>query len=76
MAEDKLFSVRAAAEWLGGVSVWTIRSWLSQGRLRRVKIGSRTMIRRSELEKLIDDGEVSRDQQPNPPVSKVPAGGA
>jgi excisionase family DNA binding protein len=56
MNPDKLYSVSDAAEFLGGVSPWTIHAWLSQGRLRRTKVGSRTMIRESELAKVIQDG--------------------
>jgi excisionase family DNA binding protein len=56
MEMEKLYSVPEAAEFLGGISKWTIYSWLSQGRLRRTKIGSRTMLKESELQKLIQDG--------------------
>ena len=45
---DKLCSVEEAAGLLGGISKWTIRAWLSQGRLKRTKVGSRTMVRESE----------------------------
>jgi hypothetical protein len=45
----KLHSIESAAEFLGGLSPWTIRAWLSQGKLTRIKIGSRTMIREAEL---------------------------
>jgi excisionase family DNA binding protein len=55
--EDKLFSVEDAALYLGGISIWTVRAWLSQGRMNRSKIGARTMIRRSELDKIIRRGE-------------------
>lgn len=48
-----LLSVAAAAEFLGGVAESTIRNWLSQGKLTRVKIGSRTMIREAELLNMI-----------------------
>jgi excisionase family DNA binding protein len=54
--EDRLFSVVQAAEWLGGISKWTIHAWLSKGRLQRTKVGGRTMIRESELAKMIEDG--------------------
>lgn len=50
---DKLHSVESAAEFLGGLSPATIRAWLSQHKLQRVKIGRRTMIRESELLRLI-----------------------
>jgi hypothetical protein len=45
----KLHSIESAAEFLGGLSPWTIRAWLSQGRLTRIKCGSRTMVYESEL---------------------------
>ena len=50
---DTLLSVEEAAKQLGGISKWTVHSWLSQGKLRRTKIGGRTMIRESELERFI-----------------------
>ncbi len=59
METEKLYSVPEAARFLGGISKWTVHAWLSQGRLRRTKIGSRTMIRESELQKIIEDGEKS-----------------
>jgi excisionase family DNA binding protein len=46
---EKLHSVQSAAEFLGGISPWTIRAWLSQGRLARYKVGSRTMVREADL---------------------------
>jgi hypothetical protein len=45
----KLHSIESAAEFLGGLSPWTIRAWLSKGKLTRVKVGSRTMVREQEL---------------------------
>jgi excisionase family DNA binding protein len=48
-ATDRLHSVESAAEFLGGVSPYTIRAWLTQGRLTRIKVGRRTMVRESEL---------------------------
>lgn len=52
---EALISVEEAARRLGGISKWTVHAWLSQGRLQRTKVGSRTMIRESELEKVIQD---------------------
>jgi excisionase family DNA binding protein len=52
---DPLMSVTEAAKYLGGISKWTIYAWLSQGRLRRTKVGGRTMIRESELLKVISE---------------------
>jgi excisionase family DNA binding protein len=48
-----LLSVEQAAERLGGVSRWSVYSWLSQGRLRKTKIGSRVMIAETDLEAFI-----------------------
>ncbi len=59
MELEKLYSVPEAAKFLGGISKWTVHAWLSQGRLHRVKVGSRTMIRESELAKVIEDGSKS-----------------
>ncbi len=53
---DTLFSVEEAAKRLGGLSKWTIHGWLSRGKLQRTKVGGRTMIRESELLKVIEDG--------------------
>ena len=56
---DSLLSVAEAARRLGGISKWTIHAWLSQGKLQRTKVGGRTMIRESELEKVVKDGAKS-----------------
>jgi excisionase family DNA binding protein len=53
---ETLFSVEEAARRLGGISPWTIRYWLSSGRLIRTKIGRRTMISESDLMRFIQDG--------------------
>jgi excisionase family DNA binding protein len=53
---ENLLSVEEAARRLGGLSKWTIHAWLSSGRLQRTKVGGRTMIRESELSKVIEDG--------------------
>jgi excisionase family DNA binding protein len=48
-----LLSVEQAAERLGGVSRWSIYAWLSKGRLRKTKVGSRVMIREADLEAFV-----------------------
>ena len=53
METDALLSVEEAAKKLGGISKWTVHQWLSQGKLRRTKVGRRTMIRESELARVI-----------------------
>ena len=49
---EALLSVEEAARKLGGISKWTVHAWLAKGKLRRTKVGSRTMIRESELERV------------------------
>ena len=53
---DALLSVEEAARRLGGISKYTVQAWLSTGKLKRSKVGSRTMIRESEIERVIEDG--------------------
>jgi excisionase family DNA binding protein len=53
---DQLLSIDEVARRLGGISKWTVHAWLSKGKLQRTKIGSRTMIRESELVKVIEEG--------------------
>jgi excisionase family DNA binding protein len=53
---ERLLSVEEARLMLGGISKWTLYAWLSQGRLLRTKVGGRTMIRESELQKVIENG--------------------
>jgi excisionase family DNA binding protein len=53
---EALLSIDEAARRLGGLSKYTIHAWLAKGKLRRTKVGSRTMIRESELQRVIEDG--------------------
>lgn len=48
----QLLSVKEAAEQLN-ISVFTLRGWISQRRVRFVKLGRRTMFRQTDLEDLI-----------------------
>jgi len=50
---SEILSVQEAARRLGGVSKWTIYSWLSQGRLKKTKVGSRVMISECDLQNFI-----------------------
>jgi excisionase family DNA binding protein len=56
ITDDPLYSVPEACRLLGGISKWTLFAWLTKGRLQRTKVGGRTMIRRSELQRMIQDG--------------------
>jgi excisionase family DNA binding protein len=66
-ALENLLSVEDAAKRLGGISKWTVHAWLSQGKLRRTKVGGRTMIRESELARVIRD-----EERPIGPSEKTP----
>ena len=57
MAIEKLYSVDEAAEALR-ISYWTVWAKLKDGTLKRTKVGGRTVIRESELQKLIVDQPV------------------
>jgi excisionase family DNA binding protein len=50
---DALLSVEEAARRLGGISKWTVHAWLAKGKLRRTKVGSRTMIHERDLQAFI-----------------------
>jgi excisionase family DNA binding protein len=58
-----LLSVEQAAERLGGISKWTVHAWLSKGKLRRTKVGSRTMIRESDLQAFISACNPEPDEE-------------
>lgn len=47
--QERLLTIEGAAELLGSVSPSTIRSWLTKGKLSRVKVGRLTRVRESEL---------------------------
>ena len=63
MELDRLLSIDEAAAKLGGLSKYTIHAWLSQGKLRRTKVGSRTMIQETELERFVreQNGAAARE---------------
>jgi excisionase family DNA binding protein len=51
----ELFDVEEAARRLGGISPSTIRKWLVDGKIKRTKVGDRTMLRASELAKMVKE---------------------
>jgi excisionase family DNA binding protein len=70
VAFETLYSVTEAAKLLGNISPWTLHSWLSKGRLQRTKVGRRTMLRESELAKVIEDGGKSPAPHRSSPANK------
>ncbi|HWY69574.1 MAG TPA: helix-turn-helix domain-containing protein [Terriglobales bacterium] len=63
MITEELYTVREASElpWLR-LKFWTIWDLLKKGKLQKTKVSGKTLIRRSELEKLIVDVPKSRAQ--------------
>ena len=61
---ERLLDVNETAQALGGISKYTVQAWLSKGKLRKTKVGSRTMIRESEIERFLNQ----ENAQPNQPL--------
>jgi excisionase family DNA binding protein len=55
-----LVTTKEAAELLR-VSHWTISAWLSQGKLKRVKAGGRTLIAKADLEAFVSPAGQSQN---------------
>lgn len=55
----KLLGVVEAAEELG-LSHWTLRSWAYSGRLASHKLGTRLMIPRTEIDRIVAESERPR----------------
>jgi excisionase family DNA binding protein len=51
---EQLHTIPGSANILN-VSDHTIKAWLRDGKLRRTKVGARTMIRESQLQRMIKD---------------------
>jgi excisionase family DNA binding protein len=54
MVVGDLLTTKEAAELLR-VSHWTVSAWLSQGKLRRVKAGGRTLITKADLQAFLNE---------------------
>jgi excisionase family DNA binding protein len=53
LANDRaLFSVEQAGVYLGGLSVHTLRKKIQSGQLKVVRLGRRTMVPRTELDRV------------------------
>jgi hypothetical protein len=52
---DELVSVEEFGRRLGGIKAGTVHNWLSQEKfgLTRVKVGSRTMLKASDVQKVV-----------------------
>jgi len=59
MVEDRLVSIKAAAEILA-ISPWTVRAWVTQGKISSAKLGARRLIPESEINRLLSEAMVQR----------------
>ncbi len=50
----RLLSVKEAAEYLGGISVWTVRSLGWSGEICQVRIGRRVLYDRQDVDRFIE----------------------
>jgi excisionase family DNA binding protein len=63
MLVGDLMTTKEAAALLR-VSHWTVSAWLSQGKLRRVKAGGRTLIAKTDLEAFLRESGESQAPRP------------
>ena len=57
---QRLKNVNEAAGLLG-ISPWTVRAYIRDGKLRPVRIGRRVLLEETELERLVTDGKTVAD---------------
>ena len=55
MNKPLTFGLREAAE-MTGLSHWTLRQYIREGKLAAVRIGKRVLIEPAELERLVEQG--------------------
>jgi excisionase family DNA binding protein len=59
-----LKSVEQAAGLLG-LSTWTVRAYIRDGKLRPVRLGRRVLLAENELERLVAESQEQNDPDPN-----------
>ena len=59
MVEDRLVSIKDAASILA-ISPWTVRAWVTQGRITSAKLGARRLIPESEINRLLAEAITQR----------------
>jgi excisionase family DNA binding protein len=58
-----LKSVEEAAQLLG-ISPWTVRGYIRDGKLQPVRLGRRVLLSEQELERLVSDGQKQTKRNP------------
>jgi excisionase family DNA binding protein len=59
MVEDRLVSIKDAAAILA-ISPWTVRAWVTQGKISSAKLGARRLIPESEINRLLTETIIQR----------------
>jgi len=59
-----LKSVEETAELLG-ISIWTVRAYIRDGKLRPVRLGRRVLLAEKELERLVAESQERNDADPS-----------
>jgi excisionase family DNA binding protein len=59
MVEDRLVSIKDAAAILA-ISPWTVRAWVTQGKISSAKLGARRLIPESEINRLLAEAIIQR----------------
>ena len=62
MKDRLLLGIRDAASALG-ISHWTVRQYIREGKIRAVRIGRRVLVEPRELENLISAGRVEVEDE-------------
>ena len=63
---DSFLTVAEVAEWLK-LNQQTVRNWIDQGSLPAVRVGRRVRIKRSDLDRILDQGYQGGGQGPREP---------
>lgn len=61
--EERVYSIEVAAELLS-LSPWTIRKWIADKKISSCKLGSRRVIPKSEVQRLINESLAERQAVP------------
>jgi len=70
-----LHGLADAARMLGGISVWTLRKHISQGKVRVTRLGRRVFLASEEVERIRREGLPSlatgRKEKPTPEKAQI-----
>ncbi len=70
--EEEFLTVAEVAEVLK-LNQQTVRNWIDQGSLPAVRVGRRVRIKRSDFERILDQGYSGRSSSPPAPAPATPS---